>query len=117
MSKYRARKTVCHYGHTHASMLEAKRCEWLTGEQALGQIQDLEQQPVYPIAVNGVAVGKYVGDFRYRIGEQAEPIIEDVKGVRTATYRLKKKLVEAIYPVIIAEYPPKALKRRKARAA
>jgi hypothetical protein len=48
-------------------------------------------------------VGHYVADFRYRSGPQGLLVVEDVKGVRTALYRWKKKHVEAQYGIQITE--------------
>ena len=35
--------------------------------------------------------------------ENGNKIIEDVKGVKTSVYRIKKKLTEAIYDITIKE--------------
>lgn len=118
MSKYRARKTVCHFGHKHDSSLEAKRCEHLHCSMALGDIRDLEQQPAFDLHASTpdgrtVKIGTYKADFAYLVGDAR--VIEDVKGVRTALYRRSKKHVEAQYGISISEYPPKPLQRRKAR--
>jgi hypothetical protein len=44
-----------------------------------------------------------VADFRYRQGPRGILVIEDVKGMRTPTYRLKRKMVEAQYGFEIME--------------
>jgi hypothetical protein len=42
--------------------------------------------------------------------------VEDVKGMATPVFNLKKKLVEAAYPgTVITLYPPKVRKKRKAK--
>jgi len=46
-------------------------------------------------------VGVYKADFRYR--EQSRIVVEDVKGMSTVVYRLKKRLVEAQYGIRIQE--------------
>ena len=43
----------------------------------------------------------YVADFTYRIGE--ELVVEDVKGVRTETYILKRKLMLYIHGIEVKE--------------
>jgi len=48
-------------------------------------------------------VGEYRADFRYVEARTGKLIIEDVKGVKTAVYRLKKKLFEALYGIEITE--------------
>ena len=51
----------------------------------------------------GVCVGHYIADFRYREGPRGILRIEDVKGVKTAVYKLKKRMVEAQYGIQITE--------------
>lgn len=101
-SKYRAVRTTID-GVTFASKREAKRFCELKAMQQAGEISDLELQPVFPIKVNGVLACKYVADFRYRKHAQTTIVVEDVKGMKTPVYRLKKKLVEAIYGIEIVE--------------
>jgi len=93
--KYGARKTEID-GITFASAKEARRYAELKIEERAGLIRNLELQPVYEIAINGVRVCKYVGDFRYF--RDQDRVLEDVKGQKTPMYRLKRKLVEAAYP-------------------
>jgi hypothetical protein len=66
-----------------------------------GEIHCLELQPRYPLIVNGEKVGTYVADFRYFEGDTLR--VEDVKGILTPVYRLKKKLVKALYQIDILE--------------
>ena len=94
-------------GITFASKAEAKRyCELKLSVKAK-RIAHLEHQPVFPLIVNGVKVGKYVADFRYVVlpwdYEEPVTVVEDVKGMKTPVYRLKKKLVEAQYGITITE--------------
>src|SRR5579859_5392531 len=84
------------------SAKEAKRYEQLKLLQAAGEIRNLELQPRYDLVVNRQKIGFYKADFRYH-DMNGEKIIEDVKGVRTPVYRLKKKLVKAIYGIDIIE--------------
>lgn len=100
MSKYGAKRTEVD-GIVFASMAEARRYGELKLLERAGKIKDLELQPVYALIVNGVRVGNYIGDFRYVEGETV--VLEDVKGVKTPVYQLKKKLVEAIYKFKITE--------------
>lgn len=96
-SKYGAIPTVVD-GIRFASRAEAKRYGELKLMEKAGEISNLELQPVYPLTVNGIRVGKYVGDFRYIDRRSNRMTLEDTKGVRTPVYALKKRLVEAIYP-------------------
>ena len=100
--KYHAIPTVLD-GVRFASQAEARRYRELTLLQAAGEIDRLECQPRFPLVVNGVKVGEYRGDFRYTETATGRVVTEDVKGVRTQVYTLKKRLVEALYGVKIAE--------------
>jgi hypothetical protein len=102
MSKYHALKTTVD-GIVFASKAEASAyCNRKLMQQS-GMIGDLELQPAYDLVVNGVKVGRYIADFRYRLNTTGATIVEDVKGVRTPVYRLKKKLVKALYGIDILE--------------
>jgi len=96
-SKYAAVPTVVD-GVRFASKAESKRHAELQALERAKVIEKLELQPRYPINVNGQQVCVYIGDFRYV--ENGKSVVEDVKGVRTETYRLKRKLLLATYPGI-----------------
>lgn len=103
-NKYNAVKTSVD-GIEFASKKEAKRyCELKILEMA-GKISSLVLQPVYSFKINGYVVGSYIADFRYLDCEKNLEIVEDVKSVATKTpiYRLKKKLMLAIYSIEIKE--------------
>lgn len=101
MSKYHARRTEMD-GIMFDSAAEARRYGELRLMERAGLVTGLELQPCYPITVNGTRVGLYRADFRYQ-DSNGQQVIEDVKGVRTPVYRLKKKLVEALYDIEITE--------------
>jgi len=103
-SKYHNRKTEF-AGRVFDSRKEADRYQELLWMQQAGLIQDLELQPRYDLIVNGHKLGFYRGDFRYKDVATDSVILEDVKSpaTRTAVYRLKKKLVKALYGVEIIE--------------
>lgn len=88
-------------GHRFASKAEAARYRVLKAREEAGEIVALELQPRYPLVVNGEKVGTYVGDFSYYEGGELR--LEDVKGVLTPVYRLKKRLVKALYGIDILE--------------
>jgi hypothetical protein len=96
-SKYRAVKTVVD-GITFDSKLEATRYAHLLTLQRCGQISELELQPKFSIDVNGIHICNYFADFMYK--KDGVYITEDVKSPasRTPQYRLKIKLVNALYP-------------------
>jgi hypothetical protein len=99
-SKYGAKRTTVD-GVTFASKREAKRYGELKALQDAGVISRLELQPAFPLVVAEVVVGVYKADFAYV--ENGRRVIEDVKGVRTPVYRLKKRIVEAYHKVTIRE--------------
>lgn len=102
MSKYHAVRTVVN-GIAFASRAEATAYQNRLLLLQAGDISDLELQPKFPIVIDGQYVCTYVADFRYRLTATGAIIVEDVKGVRTAVYKLKKKLVKALYGIDILE--------------
>jgi hypothetical protein len=101
-SKYNAKRTDVD-GIIFDSMAEARRYSNLKLLVRAGQITGLELQPQFPIVVNGKKICVYKADFRYFDTILQETIIEDVKGMQTAVYRIKKKLTEALYGIKITE--------------
>ena len=104
-NKYGAIRTEVD-GITFASKAEARRYSQLRLLEQAGEIAYLELQPAYPLVVNGLSVGRYVADFRYLDRVTGEWVTEDVKGgaaTKTAVYRLKAKLVKALYGITVAE--------------
>ena len=66
-----------------------------------GEISDLELQPKFlliPKTEKGGRAVYYIADFKYT--KDGKTIYEDVKGVQTDVYKLKKKLLMWIYPDI-----------------
>lgn len=113
-SKYHNKKTECNFGHIHDSKSEAIRCDMLHQLQTIGRISELRTQVKYILipaqrepsreyykkgkhkgeAKPGKVIEHecaYYADFDYiRNGEH---IVEDVKGVKTEAYKIKKKLM------------------------
>jgi hypothetical protein len=85
------------------SKAEAKRYNELLWLQLGGEVADLSVHHRFPCEVNGQKVTVYEADFVYRDVKSGQLVVEDVKGVRTAVYKLKKKIFEAIYPYKITE--------------
>jgi hypothetical protein len=96
-------------GHWFASAAEARRYEQLRIMLHDERICRLELQPVFEIRINNHLITRYRGDFRYGVlderGVLADVVIEDVKGMLTDVYVMKKKLVEALHSVRINEIP------------
>lgn len=95
--KYNAKKTTVD-GITFDSKKEAMRYKELKELQRVGKIDMLELQPRFELQESFKHKGKtirkieYVADFVYRDLSTYELIVEDVKGVKTDVYKLKKKL-------------------------
>lgn len=102
-SKYGAVRTVDADGIRWDSKAERQRYEVLKWLQTLGEISHLERQPRFNIIMKRVQCGFYKADFAYI--KNGERVYEDVKckATMTSVYRLKKKLVEAQYKVVITE--------------
>jgi len=102
MSKYHNIKTEID-GHKFDSLKEGRHYVFLKTREKLGEIEGLELQPRFNLVVNKMKCGFYKADFLYTDRRTGEQIVEDVKGVKTAVYNLKKKLVKALYNIDIVE--------------
>ena len=104
-SKFRNKK-VSLDGYTFDSLAEAKHYKYtLKPRLEAGEISHLEIHPRIRCELNGRKICDYIADFRYLDvsfagpqGQQGITVVEDVKGYKTDVYRLKKKLVEAMFP-------------------
>lgn len=109
-AKYGAVRTTVD-GHAFDSMFEGRTYAQLMLEYRAGLARAVIRQPVYPLIVNGVCVGRYIADFEvHRFDGEIQVI--DCKGVKTPTYRLKKRLFEALYPHRIVEVTQTEGRRR-----
>lgn len=101
-SKY-GNKKVKVDGYTFDSKKEARRYGELKLLLKGGVIKDLKLQPRYELQPsykkNGKTIRKieYIADFEYYDNEKQKLVIEDVKGMKTNTYKLKKKIFEYVY--------------------
>lgn len=91
-------------GFKFDSQKEANYYGTLKMRKLSGEIKDFEMQKVFRVEIEGKLICKYIADFvvHYSGGVQ----VIDVKSEITRTnpvYRLKKKLVEAIYKFTIIE--------------
>lgn len=66
-----------------------------------GEITELTRQIPYSLDAGGIHISNYVADFVYKI--KGATIVEDVKGVRTPEYRLKRRLMKEILGIEILE--------------
>ena len=106
-SKYRNRRTTVD-GIRFDSKAEAKRYTQLITLQNLGEISGLMRQHSYVLVPGGrwqngkaYSAVKYVADFVYT--QDGKIVVEDVKGMKTQLYMLKKKLMKQVYGIEIRE--------------
>ena len=104
MTKYRAIRTMVD-GIYFDSKREAKRYSELKMMEKAGIINSLKLQPEFKCQIDGKKICTYKADFEYLMVDEEGPdgqigyyIVEDVKGFKTPVYKLKKKLVEALFP-------------------
>ena len=106
--KYGNKKTVVD-GITFDSRKEAQRWSELKLLQRAGEIFDLQRQVPFTLIPKQVRDGKtierpcvYKADFVYKDKDGTE-VVEDVKGVCTKEYRIKKKLMLWQFGIIVKE--------------
>ncbi len=101
MNKYRNKKTQIGM-YVFDSIAESKRYKELALLEQAGQIKGLELQPKFLLQEGFKKNGKtfrkieYIADFMYI--ENGKVIIEDVKGMETDVFKLKRKMFEYKYP-------------------
>lgn len=106
MNKYHNIPTTVN-GITFDSRKEAERYIVLRGMEKAGTIQNLRLQVPYklsePYKIAGKTVKgtKYIADFVYTLN--GREIVEDVKGVKTAAYRIKRNWMHEKYGIVIRE--------------
>lgn len=100
-SKYNNIKTI-YNGIKYDSKKEAEYAKILDLRIKANDIISYQRQVKLSIVVNGVKICNYIADFVVQNNDNLETVI-DVKGYKTSIYKLKKKLVEAIYDLKITE--------------
>jgi Protein of unknown function (DUF1064) len=90
-------------GVRFASKAEGRRYAELKLAESAGIIRDLKLQPRFPFEIGGELMFTYVGDFVYDDVQTKIKVVEDVKGVQTPVYKLKKKIIEKYYGIKITE--------------
>lgn len=105
MAKYHNKRTTVD-GITFDSKKEAQRYSELKILERGGKISQLVLQPRFELQESFKKNGKtyrkieYVADFMYRDNEKNVTIVEDVKGVKTDVYKLKRKMFEKVYKTL-----------------
>lgn len=109
MSKYRNIKAEVD-GIRFDSLKEARRYQELKLMERAGEIKDLQLQVKYVLVPTQKIEGKvverelsYRADFVYFNNEIRQTVVEDVKGVKTKEYRIKKKLMLYLLGIQISE--------------
>lgn len=101
------------------SKAEATRYRQLKKLEEAGEIENLVLQPPFECVVKNQKVTTYRADFKYYViddrGHTMKIVVEDVKGMLTDIYKLKKKLVEACFSVQILEIPAKDIEKWEGR--
>lgn len=109
MNKYHNKKIV-YDGIIFDSIKEKNRYMILKLYEKSGVIKELELQksfellPKFTINGKNIRAIKYVCDFYYYDNNRKRYVVEDVKGMRTDVYKLKKKLFEYKYKIEIEEW-------------
>lgn len=99
-NKYKNVKTIID-GIKFDSKAEARRYTELKLLEKVGEISNLKLQPKFILQHSFKHEGKtvraitYVADFQYT--ENGKEIVEDVKGVETAVFKIKKKMFIKAY--------------------
>lgn len=109
--KYYNLKTKSSDGIVFDSMKEASRWEQLRLLQRAGKISDLERQVKFVLIPaqrdeRGKLVERevsYKADFVYHDVETGEKVVEDVKGMKLDTYKIKRKLMLWVHKIRIKE--------------
>ena len=101
-SKYRAIPVEID-GIRFASKAEGRRYVELKRLESAGLVRGLALQTSFPFMIGDALMFCYVSDFCYEDVQTGKRIIEDVKGVKTPVYKLKKKIIEKYYGIKIME--------------
>jgi len=108
-TKFGNKKTVVD-GIKFDSKAEATRYSVLKVLQAAGVVTQLRLQVPYELSVNGLKICRYIADFVYVM--DGKEVVEDVKGMRTPEYKLKRKLMLAVFGIEIQEIGEKTRRKR-----
>ena len=96
-NKYGAKSCKCAEGHIHDSIGEAGYCDYLHVFKRAGHYKAIKQQVRYMLAVNGHKICEHKVDFEVELpGGRLE--IHEFKGFETDVWKIKLKLMRALYP-------------------
>lgn len=80
------------------SKLESKWYEYLKIRSIAGEISDLDVQKEFPIAIKDKHVCNYIADYFFFDKKLDKWVVGDAKGFITEVFKLKWKMMAAIYP-------------------
>ena len=92
-------KSVHYNGRKYDSRLEGGFAMWLDSLLATGKLKSVTPQYKIDLTVNGHHIANHFVDF-FVILPNGQPRFVEAKGFETDTWRMKRKLVEALYPDI-----------------
>ena len=107
MSKYNNKRVMLD-GEWFDSMREAARWSELRLMERVGEIRELRRQvpfeliPQQTIKGHKVRPIRYIADFVY-IDKNGSQVVEDVKGMLTQVYRLKRRMLIWLYGIEVKE--------------
>jgi hypothetical protein len=103
VNKYNAKKTI-YNGITFDSKKEAEFAMYLDSEQQAGRIHGYNRQVPFEAIINGKKCFKYILDFEVLNKDDTISHI-DIKGMRKgqayAMFRIKKKIIDALFNINI----------------
>ena len=101
MNKYKNKKVQIDM-YVFDSIAESRRYKELALLEKAGEIENLQLQPKFLLQESFKKNGKtyrrieYIADFMYE--EKGQAVVEDVKGMETKEFKIKRKLFEYKYP-------------------
>lgn len=97
--KYRNKSCRCLSDHWHQSVLEADYCSELYLLKRGRKIRDYSIQYKIEVIVGDKHITNHFVDFRV-VNNEGLPEFHEVKGYETEVWKIKRRLVEALYPNI-----------------
>lgn len=101
-NKYNAIRTIVGE-HVFDSKREADAWIYLKHRENAGEIKDLKRQVSFGLHAHSesgpVKACRYIADFQYWDVAKQQMIVADAKGVKTALFKLKAKLLKANYGI------------------
>ena len=88
-------------GRRYDSEAECLRYPVLLGRETAGLISDLRRQITFKLIVNDNLVTSYRADYVYT--ERGRQVVEDIKGMLTPEYKIKRALMLAIHGITIRQ--------------